>query len=296
MYVDASSSTRLGLPPHLHVFLVAARQILKLNFRLLSTLSSRLAHWYHQQPLGDVFAQFGPLFTLYRDYASNYARVLQTLRSNARYRKVLADSERHYIVGEGGAMSLLILPIQRVPRYRLLLQELKAATPKFHQDYEPLAEACAAVDEALTCINKAINDQKAMEVMARIQHEVAGNVMIALFKTGRSLVCEGLLESMPLITQDVSPQSPPPRQDRGVLGRTAKKSKNANNINNNNEESSKGQQRETFLHRPGGDDDGEMGGIDQQDRGKSQENVLRLVKRCAQIIRGDVRNIIMQRR
>jgi len=53
-----------------------------------------------------------------------------------------------------------------------------------------------------------------MEAMARIQREVAGNVMVALFKTGRTLVREGLLESLPLV-RDASPQSPPPRrQDR----------------------------------------------------------------------------------
>jgi hypothetical protein len=38
----------------------------------------------------------------------------------------------------------LILPVQRIPRYELLLGELLKLTPKFHVDYDNLSKARAA--------------------------------------------------------------------------------------------------------------------------------------------------------
>ncbi|GAB5362981.1 hypothetical protein AAMO2058_000844900 [Amorphochlora amoebiformis] len=195
MYLNATATSSLGLPPHMHVFLVAARQILKLNTRLLATLGPRLRTWYHQQPLGDVFAQFGPLFKVYREYAENYAQVLQTIKTSTHFSRAVLACNRHLDDGLT-AESLFILPIQRVPRYRLLLQQLILATPKFHRDFAPLERACAAVEEALSSINRAIKDKNAMEVMSRIQQQVAGDVMVALFRTGRWLLKEGDLQAV----------------------------------------------------------------------------------------------------
>ena len=41
--------------------------------------------------------------------------------------------------------SLLIQPVQRVPRYRMLLEELRSVTDEGHPDEEPLREALERV-------------------------------------------------------------------------------------------------------------------------------------------------------
>ena len=43
--------------------------------------------------------------------------------------------------------SLLIQPIQRIPRYRLLFEELLKRTPNEHPDYEPLSKTLASIQE-----------------------------------------------------------------------------------------------------------------------------------------------------
>jgi hypothetical protein len=46
-------------------------------------------------------------------------------------------------------VSLLVTPIQRVPRYRLLLEELVKVTPPFHKDRPALQKALSAVSQTV---------------------------------------------------------------------------------------------------------------------------------------------------
>ena len=43
--------------------------------------------------------------------------------------------------------SLLIQPIQRIPRYRLLFEELLKNTPEFHPDYEPMSKTLQSIQD-----------------------------------------------------------------------------------------------------------------------------------------------------
>lgn len=53
-------------------------------------------------------------------------------------------------------LSLLLTPIQRVPRYRLLLADLRKATPADHPDAASLDSAYATTDAVAGFINKAL--------------------------------------------------------------------------------------------------------------------------------------------
>jgi hypothetical protein len=51
--------------------------------------------------------------------------------------------------------SLLIKPVQRLPRYRLLLQEVLKVTPDYHPDHATLLEAIDVVKTIILDINQA---------------------------------------------------------------------------------------------------------------------------------------------
>jgi len=65
--------------------------------------------------------------------------------------------------------SLLIQPVQRVPRYRLLLQELIKATPETHSDYKPCKEALIQVEQVADYVNESIRQREQLEEIANIQ-------------------------------------------------------------------------------------------------------------------------------
>jgi hypothetical protein len=64
---------------------------------------------------------------------------------------------------------LLIQPVQRVPRYRLLLQELIKATPEGHPDLAPCKESLIQVEQVADYVNESIRQREQQEELAEIQ-------------------------------------------------------------------------------------------------------------------------------
>ena len=65
--------------------------------------------------------------------------------------------------------ALLIVPIQRVPRYRLLLTELISHTDEEDSEHTILNAALNQVEMVARHINEQIRDQENMQRMIRIQ-------------------------------------------------------------------------------------------------------------------------------
>lgn len=57
--------------------------------------------------------------------------------SDPNFKKFVSDQETRPEVGRK-LPSLLIIPIQRVPRYQLLVKEVLQHTPYSHKEYRPL--------------------------------------------------------------------------------------------------------------------------------------------------------------
>jgi hypothetical protein len=122
---------------------------------------------------------------LYRQYSMNYIHSLTALstlkqgdenfsfwlhhfeeddrkqsRSSSRA-AVGGDDEIQYISNvkkELPLESLLIAPVQRVPRYRLLLKEMLKHTTPAHVDYEPIQQALDVVEYLCDSINHSLVD------------------------------------------------------------------------------------------------------------------------------------------
>jgi len=90
--------------------------------------------------------------------------------------------------------SFLIEPVQRVPRYRLLLESLLKSTPEDHAEHESISEALALVMEIAQANNDAIkareNKQKIMEIMCLLTSASRINL---LDEPSRLLLKEGVL-------------------------------------------------------------------------------------------------------
>ena len=69
--------------------------------------------------------------------------------------------------------ALLIVPIQRVPRYRLLLTELVSLTEETDQEFTILSAALKQIEAVAQHINEQIREQENMQRMIRIQRSLA---------------------------------------------------------------------------------------------------------------------------
>ncbi len=79
------------------------------------------------------------------------------------------DSEAKEISYQQSLRSLLITPVQRVPRYVLLLQEVCKLTPSYHKDYVALKSAY----EKINAMAGLMNSKKAEQAhLLQIQQEI----------------------------------------------------------------------------------------------------------------------------
>ncbi|ELR11651.1 RhoGEF domain containing protein [Acanthamoeba castellanii str. Neff] len=139
-----------------------------ISSELLAALEDRLHWWGPHQQLGDVFLRL-----VYDEYYHNYDRAVETVdtleRQDAGFKQFLLDQVQ---VGGFGCEALtlgsrLILPIQRLPRYLMLLGALAAKTPAGHPDQGLLREALEQLQETATRIDDQL---KRMENRNRIYH------------------------------------------------------------------------------------------------------------------------------
>lgn len=70
--------------------------------------------------------------------------------------------------------SFLILPVQRLPRYEMLLRDILRNTWKSHPDYASLTAALRAVTEVTTFLNESKRSVENANRMAQLQNKLSG--------------------------------------------------------------------------------------------------------------------------
>lgn len=104
------------------------------NIEILYRVNGELLQELRKNPenVGAAFDKIAPYLKLYSVYAYDYKQALQILQNMVKNDKELNEfivrQEKRPEVATS-LHSLLIVPIQRIPRYKLLLQELLNHTP-----------------------------------------------------------------------------------------------------------------------------------------------------------------------
>lgn len=159
------------------------------------TLYSELARL--EEP-GTAFFRIAPYLKLYSAYAHDYelaAGALQELRcKDAKFEAFICWTERLPEVSLK-LEALLIVPIQRVPRYRLLLTELLSLTPQGAPMLDELEAALQKIEAVASHINEQIRDRENVQRVINIQKALAGG-RPKIVTPGRRLVREGCLRKI----------------------------------------------------------------------------------------------------
>ncbi|XP_076245903.1 rho guanine nucleotide exchange factor 17 isoform X2 [Calliopsis andreniformis] len=125
----------------------------------LEELRKRLDTWEIKQTIGDVFLDVftKPVvletYTLFLDnWKSARKAIKTTCQAKPAFARFLETMEREH-KGKLGLDQLLIKPVQKIPRYELLIQRLLKHTDVSHPDFELLQSAQKEVHELVVKIN-----------------------------------------------------------------------------------------------------------------------------------------------
>ncbi|EEZ99641.1 rho guanine nucleotide exchange factor 39 [Tribolium castaneum] len=167
------------------------------DFNTIYKVNKELRQELRKNPknVAGAFSKIAPFFKCYSFYASGFRNSLDILqnchRDNQKFGKFLEMQETRPEV-QSKLSALLIAPIQRVPRYKLLLSSLLKLTNPSDHDYQSLFDSLKKVEDAANHINTIIKEQENMQRLIELQRCLI-NGEPNVITPGRKLLKEGIL-------------------------------------------------------------------------------------------------------
>lgn len=156
--------------------------LLKHHQVFLEELKKRLEQWDLKQKIGDLFLDMfskPQVIDTYTNYVNNFKRARELLKnaqqSKPAFTKFLENTSREH-KGKLSLDSLLIKPIQKFPKYELLLQRLIKHTDINHPDYNFVLAAQRQVHDQLLKINCTEKEALELEQLREIESLIEGAV------------------------------------------------------------------------------------------------------------------------
>ncbi|XP_048348988.1 rho guanine nucleotide exchange factor 17 [Sphaerodactylus townsendi] len=157
-------------------------ELLEHHEEFLEQISECVQNWHEKQKVGDILVQsFSKeiLVNIYSAYIDNFLNAKDAVRiakeARPAFMKFLEQNMREN--REKQALSdLLIKPVQRIPRYELLVKDLLKHTPEEHPDHPFLIEAQRSIKQVAESINKGMRSAEEVERNARIVQEIESHI------------------------------------------------------------------------------------------------------------------------
>ncbi|KAF2077285.1 hypothetical protein CYY_001410 [Polysphondylium violaceum] len=148
---------------------------------LLESLEKRWEKWDQQQCLAECFINLSPYLKLYTQYINNFNNAISTLSEcKKRDSKVkdffFKDCKTNPLLDKRDFLDLNIQPVQRIPRYRLLLSDLLKHTPEGHKDYNNIKKALEEIQNLANNINESKRNAEGLEKIMLIQSSLTKNI------------------------------------------------------------------------------------------------------------------------
>ncbi|XP_063407812.1 FYVE, RhoGEF and PH domain-containing protein 6-like isoform X3 [Mytilus trossulus] len=181
-------------------------QLQNFNEDLLHDLQERVNNWENCKKVADIFVKKGPFLKMYTAYITDFEETNRVfddaIKKIPTFQQVVKEFEMSPRCASLGVRHYLLKPIQRIPQYKLLLQDyLKHLSPE-SEDYENTKIALHIVSEVADHANSSMRQGDQVQKMLEIQKSLEGQFEV--IKPGRDLIKKG--ELMKLSRKEMQPR------------------------------------------------------------------------------------------
>jgi hypothetical protein len=172
------------------------------HVRFESLLRARISAWDDASVLADIFLKETDFFVQYGPYLENYNKATVAMhymrKKYPKFDQMIRNFEEEQMKTTMQTVdSFLIMPVQRLPRYRLLLSDMRKYTPQSWQEHLDLDSAGRKVDEVIRELNSHIPKDGAEQIrkMLAIESSIQqqNSESVAIMKLDRKFIKEGSL-------------------------------------------------------------------------------------------------------
>eukprot|EP01080_Neovahlkampfia_damariscottae_P003203 gene3203-5519_t len=170
--------------------------LLKFQEQFLETMEKQMKEY--SPKIGKAFVDFAPYLKVYPEYINDYDENINLLcdlqASKKSFEQFLNKQSMLPECANLSVESFLIKPIQRIPRYKLLLRDLVKETPEYHVDYENLVSAYEKIDHVAGFVNEQKREAENRKVALNLSLNVSPEYQSVLLQPGRKLLKHGTIQ------------------------------------------------------------------------------------------------------
>uniref|UniRef100_A0A3P9M4Q2 FYVE, RhoGEF and PH domain containing 4a n=1 Tax=Oryzias latipes TaxID=8090 RepID=A0A3P9M4Q2_ORYLA len=146
---------------------------------LLPDLEKRMDEWASTPRIGDILQRFTPFLKMYAEYVKNFDNAMELLKQwsdrSPQFKAIILEIQSQEVCGCLTLQHHMLEPVQRIPRYEMLLKDYLKKLPDKHPDERDAQKSLEIIATAATHSNSAIrkseNLKKLMEIYEMLGEE-----------------------------------------------------------------------------------------------------------------------------
>ncbi|XP_066446321.1 FYVE, RhoGEF and PH domain-containing protein 4 isoform X2 [Eleutherodactylus coqui] len=144
---------------------------------LLPELEGRMNEWSISPRIGDILQKLAPFLKMYAEYVKNFDNAMETVKTwmerSAQFKHVVEEIQRE---GKCGSLTLqhhMLEPVQRIPRYEMLLKDYLRKLPQDSLDRKDTENSLEIISTAASHSNTAIRKMESLKKLLMV-YEMLG--------------------------------------------------------------------------------------------------------------------------
>ena len=179
--------------------------ILEFNESLLQDFEERIGNWESHRQIADVLVKKGPFLQIYAQYLNDFdttSKVFEdSCKNYSHFGKAVKEFENLPECGNLKLSMHMLKPVQRLPQYRLLLNDYVKHQDESSPDFKSTHQALKIVSDATQKANSQLKLGEQFQKMLKLQSRIGD---FELIQAGRELLKEG--EMMKISRDEVVPR------------------------------------------------------------------------------------------
>ncbi|XP_014000898.1 FYVE, RhoGEF and PH domain-containing protein 3 isoform X1 [Salmo salar] len=166
---------------------------------LLPELKTRITgEWDSNPRIGDILQKLAPFMKMYGEYVKNFDRAMDLVNTwsqrSSQFKSVVQNIQKQDVCGNLTLQHHMLEPVQRIPRYELLLKDYLKKLPDDALDRKDTEKALELISTAANHSNAAIRKMEKMNKLLQVYERLGGEEDIV--NPANELIKEGHIKKM----------------------------------------------------------------------------------------------------
>lgn len=199
--VFCAKLTEAGIPPEVTTGIFSnISSIYRFHGQfLLPGLKKRITEEWDTKPrLGDILQKLAPFLKMYGEYVKNFDRAMGLVSTwtqrSPQFKDVIYTIQKQEVCGNLTLQHHMLEPVQRVPRYELLLKDYLKRLPRDAPDRKDAERSLELISTAADHSNAAIRKMEKMHKLLEVYEQLGGEEDIV--NPANELIKEGNIQKL----------------------------------------------------------------------------------------------------